>query len=231
MKQISKRTLLPLALISQVVISACGEKASSNAQPLESLPYFGNHDLVFAESEDGSLVADTSYYTVPYFAFTNQFGTETTSDDLADRIYVTDYFFTTCPTICPVMSSQMSRLQTLLDQENLLGKVKLLSHTVDPEHDTPEVLKAYGELLNADFEHWTFLTGDQEDLYYHAKHGYFLTALPSDTAAGGFFHSDTFVLIDRQGHIRGYYDGTSTESVDELFNDIVRLNALPDELD
>lgn len=220
-----------LMLTSLLIAQGCDDNSSALERGMRTLPFYGTHDMALVEYDEGGLVQDTLFYTVPFFAFTNQFGDETSSDDVADLIYVADYFFTTCPTICPVMSSQMSRLQTKLAQANLLGTVKLLSHTVDPEHDTPEVLKAYGELLNADFEHWTFLTGEQEDLYYQARHGYFLTALPSDTAAGGFFHSDTFVLVDRQGHIRGYYDGTSTESVDQLFTDIQLLNSLSDAMD
>lgn len=226
-----EKLLLPV-IVSLIALTSCDAPSPEAPQAKTSqLPYFGNHDIALVENEAGDLVADTLYYTIPFFAFTNQDAKETTSEDVEGHIYVADYFFTTCPTICPVMSSQMSRLQGLLAQEALLGEVKLLSHTVDPEHDTPEVLKAYGEMLDADFEHWTFLTGDQEDLYYQARHGYFLTALPSDTAAGGFFHSDTFVLVDRNGHIRGYYDGTSTESVDQLFNDIIFLNKSSDELD
>lgn len=227
----TNRLLFSVFSAALFIFQACSNSEAELPSKSTSLPYFGTHDIGFREDNDGSMVADTLYYTVPFFAFTNQFGGESTTDDVAGLIYVADYFFTTCPTICPVMSSQMSRLQNKLAQENLLGEVKLLSHTVDPEHDTPEVLQAYGELLDADFEHWTFLTGEQEDLYYQARHGYFLTALPSDTAAGGFFHSDTFVLVDRQGHIRGYYDGTSTESVDQLFTDILLLNSQSDAMD
>lgn len=207
-----------------LVLGGCDTPANNESAPsTKALPYFGNHDVAIIPSTDGTKETDTIYYTVPAFAFTNQYNTEISDADYAGRIYVADYFFTTCPTICPVMSSQLSRLQAQLIESNLLGDVKLLSHTVDPENDTPEVLRAYAERLNADSANWNFVTGSQEDLYYQAKFGYYLTALPSDTAAGGFFHSDTFVLVDRQGHIRGYYDGTSTQEVDQLFNDIQYL--------
>ncbi|MDA0882898.1 MAG: SCO family protein, partial [Bacteroidetes bacterium] len=92
-----------------------------------------------------------------------------------------------------------------------------------PEHDRPSVLKAYAERLGADLEHWNFVWGSQDNLYDQARYGYFMTALESDTAAGGFFHSDNFVLIDQNMHIRGYYDGTSTKDVDQLLIDIEYL--------
>lgn len=186
----------------------------------KTLPYFGNHDISLSREEDGTMTTDTLYFTVPPFAFINQNGREISDADYEGKIYVTDFFFTTCPTICPVMSSQLSRVQDQLRKKQVLGDVMLLSHTVDPENDKPEVLREYAERLGADSSVWNFVTGTQEDLYDQARHGYFLTALPSDTAAGGFFHSDTFVLIDRNKHIRGYYDGTSTQSVNEMLVDI-----------
>lgn len=99
----------------------------------------------------------------------------------------------------------------------------ILSHSVDPERDTPERLADYAERMGADTSQWKFLTGDKEDLYDQAQDGYFLTAMPSDTAAGGFFHSDTFVLIDKLDRIRGYYDGTSTDEVDEMISHVYQL--------
>lgn len=208
------------AFMFLVFVGCDSPENSTENSSARTLPYFGNHDVAIIPSADGSSEADTIYYTVPAFAFTNQYNIEVSDADYAGRIYVADYFFTTCPTICPVMSSQLSRLQAKLLEKGLLGTVKLLSHTVDPENDTPEVLRAYAERLNVDSANWNFVTGTQDDLYYQAKYGYYLTALPSDTAAGGFFHSDTFVLVDREGHIRGYYDGTATEEVDQLFSDI-----------
>jgi protein SCO1/2 len=140
-----------------------------------------------------------------------------------DQLRVIDFFFTTCPTICPIMSSQMARLQAGIEDRGLAGDVRLISHSVDPENDTPSKLKAYGERLGQNPEIWTLLTGNKEDIYDLARNGYFLTAIESDTAAGGIFHSDIFALVDRSGRIRGYYDGTETEEVDQLLDDIQRL--------
>jgi protein SCO1/2 len=143
---------------------------------------------------------------------------------VAGKVCIVDYFFTHCPTICPIMSSQMARLQAQIAERGLTTEeIVLLSHTVDPKRDNPERLLAYAERIGADTAGWKFLTGQEEDLYDLARNGYFLTALPSDTAAGGFFHSDTFTLVDQAGQIRGYYDGTSTIEVDQLLEDATRL--------
>lgn len=177
------------------------------------LPYFG----------EGGLEDASGHYTVPKFAFINQDSIEVSHRDYSEHIYVTDFFFTTCPSICPIMTSQMTRLQDMMKQERIFGEVMILSHSIDPENDTPEVLREYADRVGADLDHWNFVTGNKSDIYDQAKSGYFMTALESDTAAGGFFHSDNFVLIDKEMHIRGYYDGTSTSSVNRLLEDIKKL--------
>lgn len=223
----SLRSVHILTLINlSILFIACETDTAGGAdssQHVITLPYLGNHDIALIKQDDGSMKADTNYFTVPSFVFTNQSGREVSHYDYNGHIYVTDFFFTQCPTICPVMSSQMARLQEKLKKNDLFGEVKLLSHTVDPEHDTPEILQAYATRLDADTAHWHFVTGYKDDIYDQARYGYFMTALESDTAVGGFFHSDQFVLIDRQGHLRGYYDGTSTSEVDQLFEDVQRL--------
>jgi protein SCO1/2 len=112
----------------------------------------------------------------------------------------------------------------LLDARGIgSDEVIFLSHTVDPERDTPERLAAYAAKIGADTARWKFLTGAKADLYAQIQRGYFLTALPSDSAAGGFFHSDSFVLVDGAGKLRGVYDGTSTQEVDQLLSHIEQL--------
>lgn len=213
------KTVLVSVLFSFVMIfAACSDSQQKSPDPIErKLPHYGVHD------PNPEQPGDTLYYTVPKFSFVNQNKREVSHRDYAGKIYVTDFFFTTCPTICPIMSSQMSRLQSLLQNENLQDQVMLLSHTVNPENDGPDELKAYAEKIGADTRNWHFVTGSKEDLYYQAKNGYFINALESDTAAGGFIHSDNFILIDRNSHIRGYYDGTSTREVDSLLQDIKLL--------
>ncbi len=172
------------------------------------------------------LVLGTQGHTIPPFSFTGIDSIEVTHRDVEGLIKVVDYFFTNCPTICPLLSSQLARTQAILNNRGIdESKLMILSHSVDPDRDTPERMKEYAFMMDADTSQWKFLTGDKEELYDQAKHGYFLTALPSDTAAGGFFHSDLLVLIDRNDRIRGYYDGTSTGEVDKMILDIHKLLA------
>ena len=117
----------------------------------------------------------------------------------------------------------MARMQDILRERDMHDDVLLLSHSVDPEHDRPEQLRSYGERIGLNPNQWQLLTGEKASIYAMAKEGYFLTALESDTAAGGFFHSDLFALVDRSGQIRGYYDGTSTTEVDQLLDDAEQL--------
>jgi len=140
-------------------------------------------------------------------------------------VRVVDAFFTSCPTICPVISSQLARVHDRLWAEGLENDVRILSHTVDPNNDTPERMHRYGERLGAAPEVWKFLTGPEEELYPLLQEGYLLTALPSDTAAGGFFHSDQILLVDAEGQIRGTYDGTRTAEVDKMLEDLMGLMA------
>lgn len=203
-------------------LSSCAPEQSEK-NTIVRLPYFGEHDMeIVKDSVDVSHV-DTIYFTVPGFVYLNQDSAMISHRDYRGHIYVTDYFFTTCPTICPIMTSQMVRLQTLVNKQLADAGVKFLSHTVDPEYDQPFRLKDYATQIGADFSNWNFVTGSKDELYDQARYGYFMTAFESDTAAGGFFHSDQMVLVDREGHIRGYYDGTSTSEVDKLFEDIKHL--------
>ena len=163
-------------------------------------------------------------HTVPAFAFWGIDSAEVTHKDVEGKIKIVDYFFTHCPTICPLLSSQLSRTQEILNDRGITkDDLIILSHSVDPLRDTPQRMAEYAEMVGADTSQWKFLTGNKDDLYEQAKQGYYLTAMQSDTAAGGFFHSDVFALIDREDRIRGFYDGTSTEEVDEMILDIHKL--------
>ena len=169
-------------------------------------------------------IMGTPGHTVPPFAFTSIDSVEVTHRDVEGKITVVDYFFTHCPTICPLLSSQLSRTQGILNNRDITeDELMILSHSVDPERDTPERMAEYAMMMGADTVQWKFLTGDKEDLYEQARNGYFLTAMASDTAAGGFFHSDVFALVDREKRIRGFYDGTSTNEVDQMILDIHKL--------
>ncbi len=206
-------------LIALLIVACTGEEES---QTEFVPPFYGPHQVVEVE-ENGAIRLDTTYYTVPKFSFTNHKGQEVSHQDYLGHVYVADFFFSNCPSICPILSSQLARVQDKLIQDSLLGNVLLLSHTVDPRRDTVEALDAYAEQLGAQLPYWNFVTGDPGDLYYQAEQGYLVTAFESDTAAGGFFHTDQFALIDEHMRIRGYYDGTSTSEVDSMYTDILRL--------
>jgi protein SCO1/2 len=187
----------------------------------EFLPYFGPREVEYRDV-GGVMVADTLYHRVPPFAFTDQSGSRLTSDDLEGKILIVDFFFTRCTTICPRMKTQLQRLQFQLG-DPAFDDVVFLSHTVDPEHDTPEVLRYHARKLKADTTRWKFLTGTKEELYGLGADGYFLAAREDVLAEDGFLHSEMFVLVDRDRHIRGYYDGTSTEEVNRLVGELKML--------
>jgi len=172
----------------------------------------------------GPMMGDEAH-TVPMFSLTDQLGAEYSHRDVEGKVRVVDAFFTSCPTICPVISSQLARVHDRLWAEGLENEVRILSHTVDPKNDSPQRMHRYGQRLGADPEVWKFLTGPEEDLYPLLQEGYLLTALPSDTAAGGFFHSDQILLVDPEGRIRGTYDGTRTSEVDKMLENLMELLA------
>jgi protein SCO1/2 len=184
------------------------------------LPYFGPK-LPYDTIVDGEKVTDTIYHTVPYFSFTDEDGNEFTRDSVEGKIYIVDFFFTHCPTICPRMSQQLRRVQNLLDLKEI-DEVMILSHTIDPKNDSVGALKAYAEKLEAG-ERWKFLLADKEYTYEMAEKGYFLNAMEDENAAGGFLHSKFFMVIDKQKHIRGVYDGTETEDVNRMVEEIKML--------
>ena len=185
----------------------------------DALPFLGTHDVI-----DG----DTIYYTIPkFYGFKDQDGNGFSFDKVKGKVFVAEFFFSRCKSICPLMTSQMARVQDEIKRNGWQGSVELLSHTVDPMYDQPEILKSYAKTHGADFSIWTFVNADSA-VYALAQHGYLLSAFPSVDADGGFFHTDQLTLVDKDFHIRGYYDGTSTKSVDELIKDLSVLMAEED---
>ena len=155
---------------------------------------------------------------IPY-TFTDQQNRQIRQERFQGKVYVADFFFTSCPTICPIMKSQMLRVyEKFKDDEQIL----LLSHSIDPEHDTVEVLEDYAARLGIEADSWHMVTGNKEEIYDTA-YRYGLAAMEDENAPGGFIHSGSFTLVDRQGRIRGYYQGTEEEAVDRLIKDIRRL--------
>lgn len=169
----------------------------------------------------GKQIVDTVFRTVPGFSLTNQAGQTITGQSVAGKIYVADFFFTRCPGICKQMSSQLTRVQeTFLDNPN----VRIVSFSVDPENDTVAVLDDYAGRYGVRLPGWQLLTGDKAQIYNLAKYGFFVTAKEDKAAAANiedqFVHTDKFVLVDRQGTIRGYYNGTNRKDVDRLMVEI-----------
>jgi protein SCO1/2 len=163
-------------------------------------------------------------HRIQEFSFTDQNGKSYGSKDLKNKIYVAEYFFTTCGTICPIMNSEMRRVQAAFQGNE---HFKILSFTVDPETDTVAQMKQYADGHGADPKQWHFLTGDKKDLYKLARRSFFVLK-PAEAQNQGdvgsdFIHTNYFVLVDTKKQIRGYYDGTDTKEVDKLILDIQKL--------
>ncbi len=159
---------------------------------------------------------DSLYHQVPAFSFVDQHGDTITEKTFEGEAYIADFFFTRCPTICPVLTRQLTRVMREFRTE---PKLNIISHSIDPINDSIPVLKRYAERYNMDWPNWHFVTGDTAQIKYIAKKGYFVTAIPGD-GAELTDHSGKFVLVDKQRVIRGYYDGTDSVSVNQLMYDI-----------
>jgi protein SCO1/2 len=163
-------------------------------------------------------------HTIGNFSFQNQDNKTITQKEVKGKIYVVEYFFTTCKSICPIMNHQMKRVQLAFkDNPNF----KILSFTVDPDVDSVEQLKRYANSHNAVKNQWHFLTGKKDALYGLARKSFFILK-PAEAANQGdvgsdFIHTNNFVLIDGRGRIRGYYDGTNKNEITTLIDDIKRL--------
>ena len=199
-------------LLIAVLCFGCssGSKENSTTPPL---PILGERYV-----EEGQ---DTVFHTIADFSLLNQMGDTLHRADMLGKVYVADFFFTSCPTICPVMKKEMLRVY---EQFKTSPDFRILSHSIDPKHDTVEVLKDYAEKLGVlDAGTWHFLTGDQEQLFELGQTSYLTTAMENQQEPGGFLHSGAFLLVDQQGRIRGVYDGTKSDQVDRLLADIPKL--------
>lgn len=213
------KTLKSIAIIAVLGFTwmSCSQKVEDQNS---SLPILGNWHVNEIELE-GKLIQDTIYHKIADFSFTNQEGKEISNYTTAGKVYVADFFFTTCPTICPIMKTQMLRVyEAFKDEEQFM----ILSHTLDPEHDTEELLKEFAEKIGVnDDQTWQFLTGDQEKIFEIGQTSYLTTAMEDKNEPGGILHSGAFVLIDQKGRIRGVYDGTKEDQVNRLMRDIPKL--------
>ena len=204
-----KYKIIILVLLAGLLIG-CGKK---------KLPILGER-AVDVKTVNGQEVIDTIYQTVPDFSLTNQDGKIIDQNTINGKIYVADFFFVTCPTICPRMKKN---LLTVYEAYKGNPNILFLSHTIDPEHDSVAVLKNFAERLGADSKQWHFLTGNRDSIYELATHGYYATALPDSTEPGGYVHSCGLILIDKNRRVRGIYDGTSEKDTKTLMEDMELL--------
>ena len=189
----------------------------------EKLPILGNREAI-TKTVNGKQITDTLYHQIPNFEFINQDSVKITQKSFAGKVYVADFFFTTCPTICPKMKTQMLRIFKKFKDN---PKVAILSHTIDPRHDTPAVLKEFSKNLGIQNSMWQMVTGDKAKIYEIGQKSYMVSATDDPTQPGGIVHSGAFILVDKNRHIRGIYDGTEPERVDKLMADMeILLNEL-----
>lgn len=201
-----------------LLITQCSILIACNSSK-EKLPILGNREAI-VKTVNGKQIVDTLYHQIPDFEFISQDSVKITQKDFAGKIYVADFFFTTCPTICPKMKTQMLRIYKKFKDN---PKVAILSHTIDPRHDTPAVLKEFSKNLGIQNSMWQMVTGDKAKIYEIGQKSYMVSATDDPTQPGGIVHSGAFILVDKNRHIRGIYDGTEPERVNKLMEDMDTL--------
>jgi len=203
---------LILAVI--LFLSACKEN--------RKLPIYGMRETKEVKNSDGTMGVDTVYQTIPDFRFLNQDSVYITNAQFKGKVYVADFFFTSCSTICPVMHRN---LKTVFDEFKNNPDVMFLSHTIDFKYDTPSVLKKYAEKLGVDGPKWQFVFGTKDSVYTLAEKSYLVSVQQDSSDKQGYVHQGYLVLIDKDRKIRGAYDGTDPGQVAQLKKDIPVLLA------
>lgn len=191
----------------------------SALKPKKTLPIFNPAD-VNPELVDSTVQYKSKYHTIADFSFINQNGKTITQKDYEGKIYVADFFFTTCGSICPKMTTNLSDIQKAFANN---PKVKLLSHTVFPETDSVPVLKAYAKKHHVDDNKWNLVTGDKKEIYTMARKSYLAVKLGKPSELYDMVHTENFVLVDTKKRVRGFYDGTNKEDMKRLIEDITFL--------
>ena len=205
-----------LLLVAMIVnLPACTTNKDTKEKSKYVLQFIGEKDYDYGI--DGKII-DSIFHTIPPFYFTAHDSSIITDQTVKGKIYVADFFFTNCPSICPIMTGNM---QTLHNNTKDIDDLLILSHTIDPGRDTIAQLNKYIADKEIDTrDDWFFVFGSQDYTYDIGKHGYLINADVDEAAEGGFLHSEHFVLIDREGRIRGMYEGTDPKAVKQLENDI-----------
>ena len=185
------------------------------------LPILGSRKAV-TKVVNGQSVTDTVYQTIPAIKYINQYGDSINDKNLDGNIYVADFFFTTCPSICPIMQRNMLNVYNAFKDST---GFKIVSYTIDPQHDSVPVLKKYADKLGISGNTWWLLQGRKDETYQIAKS--YLVSVQEKNPAGEYIHDGYFILIDKKKRIRGTYDGTNPDEVKKLIADIKILKAEP----
>ena len=207
LKSILRRGTLPLLAGAALLLASCQEEP-------RRLPILGERDV--RENPKGG-PADTIFATVPAFQAHDQNGKLVTNQSFTGQVYLTDFFFATCPGICPKMNGELLKVYQKFGQTPGLNFV---SFTIDPDHDSLAVLRDYAQRLGAPADaNWRFVRTSKDSVFTLAR-GLYTAAMPDKTAPGGFAHNGTFALVDDQGHVRGLYDSLNPTQVTALFEDL-----------
>ena len=190
-------------------------------KPEKRLPVY-QPSMVNPELVDSTLVYVKKYHSIADFKLINQNGDTISQADYADKIYVADFFFTTCPTICPVMTANMADIQQIIKDDD---EVMLLSHSVTPEIDSVPQLKKYALEKGVIDAKWNLVTGDKKQIYELARKSYLAALDDGDGGPYDMIHTENFILVDKERRIRGFYDGTSSEEIAKLLEDLKVLKS------
>jgi protein SCO1 len=180
------------------------------------------YDSVGVKTERGRMVPDTQWHSVRPFKLTNQFGKQVGLEDFGEKIIVADFFFTSCPSICPTLTRNMKRLQQAFKKTDTI--VRFVSFTVDPIRDSVKRIKAYGDRFGIDHDTWWMLTGDKKEIYDLALNEFKASIAENGNIDTGFVHTEKLFLLDRKRVVRGWYNGLDSVNLDRLIKDIVLLN-------
>lgn len=212
-----KRFFIGFAILSVILISIF----YSILKPVKRLPIY-QPAMVNQELVDSTIQHKKKYHKIADFKLINQNGDTITQDNYKDKIYVADFFFTTCGTICPIMTDHMRDIQKEIINDN---EVMLLSHSVTPKIDSVAQLKRYAKKKGVNDNKWNLVTGDKKQIYKLARKSYLAVKDDGDGGEYDMVHTENFMLIDKKRQIRGFYDGTKPEDIEKLIDDIAILKA------
>ena len=215
--------MISLALLGVCLFPSCQSSSTSSTEKtsrVETLPFYSEATFTphWLTPKSDSL---KDFHQIPPFSLINQNGEAITEQTFADKIYITDFFFTSCPGICPKMTKNMGVLQeAFLQDEDVL----LLSHSVMPHYDSVAVLKNYAEVKEVVDDKWHLVTGDRDHIYGLGRNAYFVEEdLGIEKDLDDFLHTENFVLVDKNRHIRGIYNGLNSGSIEQLIADVKTL--------